>query len=247
MIELTAGQWAVIVVSSLVIGVSKTGVPGIGILAIPLMADILPARASTGLVLVMLITADLFAVIYYRRKAVWLHLARLVPWAAVGIVVGWMIMGRITDAQLQPIIGIIIITLLSLNAWRRYRADADAVVPHQWWIAAGIGLFAGVSTMLANAAGPIMIIYLVAMKLPKTAFIGTSAWYFFMLNWFKVPFSANLELITRESLSINLIAAPVIALGAVTGIFLLRRIPQRFFTVIVEILAGLAAVRLLFG
>lgn len=227
------------------IGVAKTGIPGIGILAVSLMAAILPARMSTGFVLPMLIIADLFAVIYYRRKAVWSHLVRLVPWAATGIVIGWLIMERITDAQLQPIIGAIVLTLLIVNAWRRHRRDADEAIPHQWWFAAGIGLLAGITTMMANAAGPIMIIYLVAMRLPKTAFIGTSAWYFFMLNWFKVPFSANLDLITRESLIVNLMVMPAIAIGAVIGIVVLHRIPQRWFTITVEILAAIAAVKLL--
>lgn len=245
MMELTTGQWAVILFSALMIGVSKTGIPGIGIMAIPLMAAILPARASTGFVLPMLITADLFAVVYYRRKAVWSHLVRLVPWAAAGIVIGWLIMDRITDDQLQPVIGMIVLTLLIVNAWRRHRSDADTAIPHQWWFAAGIGLLAGITTMMANAAGPIMVIYLVAMRLPKTAFIGTGAWYFFLLNWFKVPFSANLDLITRESLVVNLMVVPVIAIGALLGILVLRRIPQRWFTVMVEVLAALAAVKLL--
>ena len=243
--ELNAVQWSIIVLSAVLIGVAKTGIPGIGILAVALMAAILPARDSTGFVLPMLITADLFAVVYYRRKAVWSHLVRLVPWAAFGIVVGWLIMDRISDAQLQPVIGAIVLTLLGVNAWRRHRRDADAAIPQQWWFAAGIGLFAGITTMMANAAGPIMIIYLVAMRLPKTAFIGTGAWYFFLLNWFKVPFSANLDLINRASLTVNLIVVPFIALGAVLGILVLRHIPQRWFTVTVEILAALAALRLL--
>lgn len=245
MMELTAVQWVVIFFSALTIGIAKTGLPGIGILVIPLMAAILPARASTGFVLPMLIMADLFAVVYYRRKAVWSHLLRLVPWAAAGIVIGWMIMDLISDEQLQPVIGAIVLALLGFNVWRRHRAGADEAVPHQLWFAAGIGLLAGVTTMLANAAGPIMVVYLVAMRLPKTAFIGTGAWYFFLLNWFKVPFSADLGLINRQSLAVNLVVLPVIALGAVAGVLIVKRIPQRGFSITVEILAALAAMKLL--
>ncbi len=243
--ELSAVQWIVIIFCALMFGVAKTGIPGIGILAVSLMAAILPARISTGFVLPMLIMADLFAVIYYRRKAVWSHLVRLIPWAVIGIVIGWLIMDKISDAQLQPVIGAIVLSLLLVNAWRRHRRNADEAIPRQWWFAAGIGLLAGITTMMANAAGPIMVIYLVAMRLPKTAFVGTGAWYFFMLNWFKVPFSANLDLITRESLTVNLMVMPAIAFGAVIGIVVLQRIPQRYFTVTVEILAALAALRLL--
>ncbi len=245
MAELTGLQWAVMGFSALMIGLAKTGMPGIGILAIPLLATILPARQSTGFVLPMLISADILAVAYYRRQAVWAHVARLAPWAVVGIFAGGLMMSRISDRQLQPAIGAIILLLLGLNAWRRRYADAEAAVPSQWWFAAGLGLLAGITTMLANAAGPIMVIYLVAMRLPKVEFISTGAWYFFLLNCFKVPFSVGLGLMTVESLKVNLILLPAIAIGCLAGIFMLPRIPQRAFLVSVEVLATLAAVKLL--
>lgn len=247
MAELSGMQWAVMALSAVLIGLTKTGVPGIGILAIPLLAAVLPAKQSTGFVLPMLIMADVIAVAYYRRQAVWSHLFRLIPWAATGIVIGWLIMSRISDRQLQPSIGFIILTLMGLTVWRRSRAKDGDAVPSQWWFAAGLGLLAGVTTMLANAAGPIMVIYLVAMRLPKVEFISTGAWYFLLLNCFKVPFSAQQGLITPESLVINLILLPAIVLGAVAGILLLHRIPQRWFIATVEILAALAAVKLLLG
>jgi len=245
MAELSGIQWAVMVLSALLIGIAKTGVPGVGIIAIPLLASVLPARQSTGFVLPMLIMADVIAVVYYRRQAVWPHLVRLIPWAATGIIIGWWMMGRISDQQLQPFIGIIILTLMGLTVWRRSRAKDGDNVPSQWWFAAGLGLLAGITTMLANAAGPIMVIYLVAMRLPKVEFISTGAWYFFLLNCFKVPFSAGLGLITVESLKINLVLLPAIVLGALAGIFVLHRIPQRWFIATVETLAALAAVKLL--
>lgn len=243
--DMAIGQWAALAFAAVVIGLSKTGLPGAAILAIPLLADVFPAKASTGIILPMLITADLFAVTYYRRKAVWSHLIHLIPWATGGIVIGHALMRRISDARLMPVIGAIVLIVLALNAWRRHVSDPDTAIPQHWWFAAAIGLTAGITTMMANAAGPVMIVYLVAMRLPKQAFVGTGAWYFFLLNWFKVPFSADLGLITRDSLMLNAIMAPLVALGALTGIFLLRRIPQKGFTAAVEILAALAAIRLL--
>lgn len=245
MMELTGTQWTVMGLSALLFGVSKTGMPGVGVLAIPLMAAILPARQSTGFVLPMLVLADIIAVSYYRRQAVGSHLVRLIPWAATGIIIGWWLMSRISDRQLQPLIGAIILSLMGLTVWRRYRTKEKDAVPASWWFAAGLGLLAGITTMLANAAGPIMVIYLVAMRLPKVEFISTGAWYFFILNLFKVPFSAQQGLISMESLTINLILLPAILLGAIAGIYLLRRIPQRGFLVAVEVLASLAAVKLL--
>ena len=245
MFNLTVVQWLIVSLSALFFGVSKTGLPGLGILAIPLMANVIPARASTGVVLPMLIFADIFAVAYYHKKAVWPHLVRIIPWAMAGIVVGYLIMGWINDQQLKPVIGLVILVMLALNYWRNSRGE-DRPVPNRWWFAACMGLLAGITTMMANAAGPIMIIYLLAMRLPKTEFISTGAWYFFLLNWFKVPFSANLGLITPDSIRFNLVLFPVIAVGAIAGIIILKRIPEKAFNNIAQALAGLAAVKLLF-
>ena len=168
------------------------------------------------------------------------------PAAVVGVVIGYFLLDRINSAQLKPIIGIIVLTLLGVNYWRN-RSLKEQDIPTQWWFAAVMGLLAGVTTMLANAAGPIMIIYLLAMKLPKQEFIGTGAWYFFLINWFKVPFSANLGLINAETLKINLFCFPIIAAGAIGGIFVLKRIPQKFFNSLIQILAALAACKLIFS
>jgi uncharacterized membrane protein YfcA len=84
------------------------------------------------------------------------------------------------------------------------------------------------------------------MQLPKVAFVGTGAWFFFIVNWLKVPFSTNLELMTIDSVMLNLTVLPFIVLGAVIGIFFLKRIPEKAFTAIVQILATAAAVKLLF-
>jgi len=243
--DLNTTQWAVAVVSALMIGMAKTGLPGVGILCVPLMAMILPSKASTGIVLPMLIFADVFAVGYYHRHAVWPHLVRLMPWALAGIILGYFIMGQISDAQLKPIIGIIVLAMLGVNCFRDYLNSDNPTIPTQWQFAAMLGLAAGVTTMLANAAGPIMIIYLLAMRLPKNEFIGTGAWYFLILNWVKVPFSMHLGLITAASLKFNLILFPCVAIGAAAGIFLLRWIPQKIFNFAVQILAVLAAAQML--
>lgn len=237
--------WTISIISSLLIGISKTGIPGSGILAIPLMADILPARSSTGAVLVLLIFADIFAVCYYKRHAVWYHLLRIMPYTAAGIVIGYLALGRLSDSQLQPLIGAIVLLMLILNYWREKNPGRHKEIHKKKSFGIVLGLTAGITTMMANAAGPILVIYLIAMKLPKKQFIGTSAWYFMILNWVKVPFSAHLGLITAESLKFNLALFPFVAVGAVAGIFILKRIPQKTFQTAVQLLAGASAIRLL--
>ena len=244
MFDLTFYQWLVSGLSAVMIGLAKTGLPGIGILAIPLMAWVLPARASTGVVLPMLIFADFFAVGCYRRFAVWPKLVRLLPWAAVGVFLGYLALGRVNDQQLKPIIGGIVLVMLALNFWRNYGKE-DRPVPTWWWFAALFGLLAGVTTMMANAAGPVMAIYLLAMRLSKNEFIGTGAWYFLLVNCFKVPFSAHLGLINSQSFHFNLVLFPLVALGALAGMKLLKHIPEKVFNYLVQGLAALAAVNLL--
>jgi uncharacterized membrane protein YfcA len=228
------------------VGTTKTGMPGLGILIVPLMALVLPTRQSTGILLGILILADLFAITYHRRNARWGHVLRLLPAAFAGIVAGYFGLKFVNDQQLKPIIGAIVLVMLGVNYWRTRVKGENAPVPTQWWFAASLGFMAGVTTMMANAAGPVMIIYLLAMRLPKIEFVGTGAWFFFVVNWLKVPFSANLDLMTAESVKLNFMMLPFIAIGAVAGIFLLKRIPQKVFNAVVQILAAGAAVKLLF-
>ncbi len=246
MLDLDPLGYVVVGLCAFIIGAAKTGIPGIGILPALLMAQVLPAQKSTGALLGILILGDLFAAGYHRRNAQWSHMVRLLPAAFAGIVAGYFALNAISDKQLKPIIGAIVLVMLGLNYWRT-RAQGDELhVPHQWWFAAGLGFVAGLTSMMANAAGPIMIIYLLAMQLPKVEFVGTSAWFFFIVNWLKVPFSARLNLMTGESVRLNLMMLPAIAVGAIVGIFFLKRIPQKAFNAVVQVLAAAAAIKLLF-
>jgi uncharacterized membrane protein YfcA len=238
--------WIVVGLCAVMVGISKTGIPGVGILIVPLMALVLPTRKSTGILLGILILADLFAIVYHRRNAKWGHVLRLLPAALAGIVAGYFGLRVVDDRQLKPIIGGIVLVMLGISYWRTRAKGEETPIPTQWWFAIGLGFMAGVTTMMANAAGPVMIIYLLAMRLPKIEFVGTSAWFFFVVNWLKVPFSANLNLMTVDSVKLDLMMLPCIAVGAVAGIFFLKRIPQKVFNAVVQILAVAAAIKLLF-
>ena len=244
--ELEPIGWFVVALAAFVVGAAKTGIPGIGILPTLMMVAVLPAQQATGVLLGILILGDLFGAGYHRRNAEWSHMIRLVPAALAGIAAGHGVMKVIGDAELKRLIGVIVLVMLGLNYWRTRAKGDDLHVPTQWWFAVGLGFAAGMASMMAHAAGPIMVIYLLAMKLPKVAFVGTSAWFFFIINWLKVPFSANLGLMTWGSVKLNLMMLPAIALGAVVGIFILKRIPQKIFNTVVQVLAVAGAIKLLF-
>jgi uncharacterized protein len=243
---LSALQWAIAAACSVMVGLTKTGLPALATLIVPLFAMVLPARASTGALLPLLILGDAIAVVAYRRSAVWPHLLRLLPWAAAGIVAGYLLMGRIDDRIMRPVLGALVLAMLGVSIWRDRAARGKLSVPTHWWFAAVMGLLAGTTTMVANAAGPVMMIYLLAMRLPKEEFIGTGAWFFFFVNWIKVPFSAALGLITVPSLLLDAVLAAGVVAGAAAGILAARRIPQKLFDLSMLILTAAAAVRMFF-
>lgn len=240
--------WALLALGALIVGFSKTGIAGIGALAVAIFANVLPARESTGVVLPLLIAADVVAVISFRRHAVWSHLGRLFPFAAIGIAAGYLAMKRLGALEIRKGIGAILLTMVLLHLWRQRREKRDGARSEgarPLLYAAGMGTLAGFTTMLANAAGPIMILYLLAMRLPKMEFMGTAAWYFFLLNLFKVPFSRDLGLINAFSLKLNLVLLPFVLVGAFGGRALLPRIPQKLFERLALALTALAALRLI--
>lgn len=244
--ELTLYQWILITVGAGTIGLAKSGIPGLGILAIPLFAAVVPAKESTGLILPMLIMGDLIGVGLFRQHAQWKFLWKLAPWTILGVLAGWQALGWLDNAQIRPLIGGIVLVMLGLNLWRQRHPDLKDIIPTGMWFAAAIGLVAGFTTMVANAAGPIMVIYLLAMRLPPAAFIGTSAWFFLLVNVFKVPFSAQLGLITLSSLMFNALLLPGIALGAYLGFRFAQRVPKHLFDRIVLFLATAGAIKLFF-
>jgi uncharacterized membrane protein YfcA len=237
-------QWGLAIVGALAIGLAKTGLGGLGMLAVVIFANLMPAREASGVVLPMLVFADVVAVLAYRQHAQWRHLWKLFPWTAVGVVAGYFAMGRINDRQAQGLIGGIILALLATHCWRRRKAGELA--EHGAWFAPTIGVLAGFTTLVANAAGPLMAIYLLAMRLPKMEYMGTGAVFFMLMNLFKVPFMVDLGLVNAASFTFNLWLAPAVLAGALLGKMILPKINQRLFETLALALAGLAGLKLLF-
>jgi uncharacterized membrane protein YfcA len=245
-VNLDPWQWAFLAAGAFFCGLSKTGIAGLGILPVALFANALTARESTGALLPLLICADVFGVAFFRKHAEWPRLWKLFPWVALGVVLGYFSMGRFNDAQAQKTIGIILLGMIALQFWRRRQTgELAARLPHTRSFVAFTGVTAGFSTMIANAAGPMMMLYLLAIGLPKLALVGTAAWFFFLVNVFKVPFSIHLGLITTDSLLLDAILLLPMIPGALLGPVLLKRINQSTFETMVLVFTLLAALRLL--
>lgn len=240
-------QWVAAVVAAVLVGVAKAGVSGVGILPVAIYAQLVPAKQASGLLLPLLIVGDVFAVLAYRHHAQWRHLLRVFPWAAAGVVGGYFAMGRIDDRQAKVTIGAIILALAAMQLWRqRAGAAAESSAPHSTVVAAVFGIVAGFTTLIANAAGPLMAIYLLAMRLPKLEFVGTAAIFFLVLNVFKVPFMADLGLINAGSLGANLWLVPAVLAGLFLGRKIVARLNQRWFENLSLALAVLAGLKLVF-
>ncbi len=245
MLDFGPWAWAVVALGCFSIGVGKTGIPGINLFFVPVMAQLLPARLSTGFLLPMLIVADLFAIAYYRQHADWKHLARLLPAAVVGVLIGYAAMTFVSDRALRPAIGTIVLMMIAVQVMWDLRHGGRIPIPRGSWFSIVMGLAAGITTMMANAAGPVMAIYLLTMRLPKERYMGTSAWYFLIVNLVKVPLSLSLGLITAATVKVNALMVPLIVAGALLGVRLLRVLPQRAFRLVVQIVAAASALKLI--
>ena len=228
---------------AVLIGLAKNGVPGLGILVVPLLAHAFPARESVGILLPMLIVGDVTAIILYRRHAQWRKLLGLLPYVILGGIVAGFVLARLDNESLRPLLGALILGLLVLELIRM-RANWIRL-PHHPLFVGGIGVSAGFATTIGNAAGPIMNLYFLSRALPKHQFVGTAAWFFFVVNASKVPLYVHLDMITGQTLLLNVAMVPLILLGALAGYKLLPVIPQKLFNGLVLAVTALAALGLL--
>ena len=244
MLELDALGWLVAIGCALSIGCNKTSGLGVTILFVPLVAQIMPARESVGFILPMLCISDVIALSYWWKEVKWRMVGRILPWALAGVIPGYLCLKRIDDKLLMPVIGVIILVMIGVTTWQNSKYSRGLHIPTAWWFAAVMGIMTGMTSTLANSAGPIMVIYLLAMRLEKGAFISTHLGCFWILNLSKVPFNLHLGIITWESFLTDLVLVPVIVVGAVLGVMLVHRINQKAFNAIVSLLAVAAAVYL---
>jgi uncharacterized membrane protein YfcA len=233
--DLSVTDWILYALCGLLLGMAKTGLSGAGLMVVPIMAGIFGGRSSVGIVLPMLIVADIFAVNYYHRHASWKHVIRLVPWALAGILAGLFFGKRINDEQFKQTIAVLVIAGIGLMIWQDARRN-KMKMPDFWWFAALLGVAGGFTSMVGNAAGPVFSLYLLSMRLPKNHFIGTGAWFYFILNLMKLPVHLlSWKTVNAHSLVIDLLAVPAILVGAILGIYLVKLVPEKGYRIFIMV------------
>ena len=213
-------------------------------LSVTIMALLFGGKSSTGIVLPLLCIADIAAVYYYNRHAQWNHFRKLMPWMAVGILLG-VYVGKDMDEQLfRRLMAVIVVLTIAIVVWMEFRQSVR--VPQTPLFAAGTGLAAGFTTMMGNLAGAFANLYFLAMRLPKNDFIGTAAWLFLVINLFKLPFQVFYwKNINGDSLYTDLLLLPALALGFVLGIKLVNKLQDNSYRKVVIALTLVGSVLML--
>ncbi len=227
---------------ALLVGMEKAGFKGLSMLVVSIYAMVMGGKASAGLLLLYFMLADVFAVRYYYREASFSIVRKLLSPAVVGIILGTVLGQYIDDVIFKDVIAIVILTCLLLSVgprWWEQQEGAPGVIQT-------VGFLTGFSTMIANVSSPILAVYLLSLHLPKVKFIGTVVWFFFLVNFVKLPFHIWVwETIQWETVGYSLLALPLLGLGFVLGLFGIKRVSELSFRWLIVGVTFLAALRLL--
>lgn len=239
--QLSALQWIAVGTAVFLLGLSKAGIKGIGIIIVVILAFVFGEKESTGVLLPMLISADILAVIYYNRHAQWKYIFKLLPMMIVGVLVGVWLGNDISEMLFKRLMAIIIIGSVILMFISENRKSTK--VPNNKLFSWITGFLTGFTTMIGNLAGPVSNLYFLTMRFPKNEFIGTAAWLFFIINLFKLPFHILIwKTVTVESLVLNSVLVPVVVLGFFVGVSIVKLISNvnyRRFILIVTAIGGI--------
>ena len=229
---------------ALLLGIAKSGIKGLAVLIVTGLAIVYGARESTGILMPLLICGDIFAVVYYKRHVKWIYLIKLLPWMGAGVLTGVFFGKDLSEDLFKS--GMAVIILLSVVMMYYWDQKKNKQVPTHWSFAALMGVMSGFTTMVGNLAGAFSNIYFLAIRLPKNEFIGTAAWLFFFINLFKVPFHIwSWGTINRMSFQVSLSLIPAVILGFVIGVFLVKKIKNDKYRLLILLMTGLGGLVIL--
>lgn len=242
--EITTLGWAALLFCAMTYGMAKTGISNLGMATIPITVLFFGGKLSSGIVLPMLLMADIMAVMYYNKHANWKILFRILPWALLGVVLATILGTWVDDEAFIKIMAVILTGSTLLMVWREYRGFK--YIPTHWSFVIVMGVMAGFTSMIGNMAGVVTSLFFLTIQLHKTSFIGTGAWFYFVVNCSKMPFHIFFwKTINFSTILIDLYCLPAIVAGAALGIFLIKRVSNDFFRKMTIGLCLLAALLLL--
>ncbi len=230
--------------AAILLGMAKSGIKGLAVLIVTGLALVYGAKESTGILMPLLICGDILAVVYYKSHVKWVYLIKLLPWMVLGVLVG-VVLGKDLPEDIFKS-GMAIIILISVIMMYYWERNKNRKIPNHWSFAALMGIMAGFTTMVGNLAGAFSNIYFLAIRLPKNEFIGTSAWLFFIINLFKVPFHVwSWGTINLTSVQISLSLIPGVVIGFGLGVFMVKKINNDKYRQLILLLTGLGGLTIL--
>lgn len=242
--HLTLFSFAIAFLAAFLLGIGKAGVKGLGVLIVLLMAFVFGGKPSTGVLIPLMVVADIFAVIYYHRHTQWHFLKKLLPTMFIGVLIGVWIGNDISEVLFKQVMAIFILVTVSIMIWTENKKQKD--IPNHWAFSSGMGLLSGITSMIGNLAGSFADIYFLAMRLPKNEFIGTAAWLFFIINVFKLPFHIFIwKTVTFETLGLNLLMLPGIIVGFYVGVSVLKKINNQLYRKLIFVATAIGALLIL--
>lgn len=240
--------WVVLAAGALLVGLGKTAIGGVVTISVVAFATVLPTRESTGVLLVLLMVGDAIAVWTYRRDAHLRLLTRLITPVLVGVVLGALFLAWAPELWVARVIGGIVVAMAAVEIVQRLvRRSARPAAPRAMsrTVGRGFGSMAGFTTMVANAGGPVMSLYLLRENLAVRGFVGTFAWFFAVVNVVKLPFSIGIGLLRPERLPLILTLVPCVVLGAIAGRILVGRIRRDVFEWVILLTALVSGIALM--
>ena len=241
---LQPSEWTLILTASFIIGLGKAGLRGLDMLSVTMMAFVFGTKSSTGVVLPLLCLADIAAVKYYNRHANWNHFWKLIPWMAVGVVIGVFVGKDLDEVVFRKLMAIIVLLTIIIVLVMEFRKSEE--VPTNKLFSVSTGLSAGFTTMIGNLAGAFSNLYFLAMRVGKNSFIGTASWIFLVINLFKLPFQVFYwKNITIDTLKIDLFLIPTLLLGFGLGVWIVSKITDDHYRKLIIMLTILGSLFML--
>ena len=238
-------NWFLAFLASLLLGLGKAGIKGIGVLIVTLMAIVFGGKASTGILIPLMIVVDILAVVYYHRDTQWKLLLKLLPTMILGVLIGVWFGNDISEKLFKQVMAIFIIITVIMMVWMDQKKKIG--VPKHWLFASSMGLLSGITSMIGNLAGSFVNVFFLAIRLPKNEFIGTAAWLFLIINVFKLPFHIFVwKTVTTETLLLNLFLIPGILIGFFTGVMLVKLLNNEVYRKFIMAVTAVGALLMLF-
>lgn len=238
-------NWFLAFLAAFILGMGKSGVKGLGVLIVTLMAILFGGKASTGILIPLMVVADIMATFYYNRHTQWKILFKLLPTMVLGVLIGVWFGNDISEKLFKQIMAIFIILSVVMMVWMDQKKSM--AIPKHWFFASSMGLLSGITSMIGNLAASFADVYFLAIRLPKNQFIGTAAWLFLIINVFKLPFHIFVwKTVTTDSLLLDLFLVPGIFIGFITGVALVKLLNNEVYRKFIMVVTAVGALLMFF-